>query len=105
MNLPDKINILGFEYKIVLIDKVCEDLILDDKLCSGIIDHDLQTIYLNVKEKNEERVLQTLVHEIIHAIEYLFDRHQEITALKEWQIDMIATGITSIILNNKGIVK
>jgi len=100
LKIPEKINILGFDYDIILQDFINDNLIVDNRVCAGTINYHTYKIYINTMEKDEQNISQTLMHEIIHAIEHTFDRLNEYTNFTEWQIDMLATGLASIIILN-----
>ena len=101
MQIPETINVLGFTYKIIQHETFNSKLAIDGKVCSGVCDLWGKEIHLSIGERDEQFIMQTLVHEIVHIIERTFDGHNEHTNLTEWQIEMIATGITSVIFNNR----
>jgi len=104
MKIPEKINILGFVYEIILQNSIDDNLIIGNAACDGAIHYTKRKIYILKNDKiGDEHILQVLCHEITHAIEYHFDAKCEHTNMTEWQTDMIGTGLASIILNNGSI--
>lgn len=104
MALPKKINILGFTYKIELVDS-CTEIIVGGRACFGSCDFIEQTIRI-AKDQDYQQMVQTLLHEIIHAIDYIMSGNEG-TQLEEKQTDLIATGLASVIFgtNWRNLVK
>lgn len=96
--LPTELNILGMKYDVVLTEDY-NILNIHGKLANGIVDNYQRKIWISTR-MNYESMVHTLVHEVIHIIEWIYDRHNERTDLTEWQIDMIASGVMTLILNN-----
>ena len=106
MKIPEKIKILGFTYDIILKKTGDETLIVDGCACKGSVHYRDRKIYLlNPEGVSQESLLQILCHEIVHIIETHFDEKYEHTDLTEWQINMLATGLASIVLNNFNDIK
>lgn len=96
--LPTSINIKGFTYNVILTNDK-NNLLVDDVLCMGRIDYRNQIIYIST-EMCMEQQLQTFIHEVIHAIDFLVTKTDSNEQLTEVQTDNIAIGLTSIVLNN-----
>lgn len=96
--LPTELNILGMKYDVILTEDY-NILNIHGKLANGIVDNYQRKIWISTR-MNYESMVHTLVHEVIHIIEWIYDRHNERTDLTEWQIDMIASGVLTLILNN-----
>jgi hypothetical protein len=93
---PNKIKILGREYKILYlptIDKV--NTTGSNDLLFGQIEYIEDTIRLYAGLKPFP-ALQVLFHEIIHGINVSMNAE-----LKEKQIDSIALGIVNVLIDNK----
>ena len=106
LQLPKEINILGFNYKIIEVEPNDPAVLLDGKFCAGTITTETRTIAIaKYHDHSYEDKLQTLMHEVVHAIENHFDCLNTVSSLTEWQIDMIGTGLATILLNNKGLFK
>lgn len=97
IKIPESINILGFSYEITLTEDK-NILNLNQELVDGFINLRDKTIYID-SSLTFELQLQTLCHEIVHAIDYLMTKNDE--NLTENQTDIIGTGLASILLNNK----
>ena len=65
---PESVNILGTKYTITYCDKPSEVDIFKRESCWGQIDYWTQTIRIYDNGSGEERVWQTLIHEVIHGI-------------------------------------
>ena len=57
------VNIKGRDYKII---KTTKDITSKGELCDGVSDSLNKTIYIKLQD-NTEYVLQTIIHELIHA--------------------------------------
>lgn len=95
MKIPKKINILGFEYKII--QEETETMMRNGYwgTCNSIT----QEIHLK-PDVPEISKLDTLIHEIIHAIDWQTsgkNGHE----LTEEQTQHISTGLTTVLRNNK----
>lgn len=101
MQLPESLNILGFNYDIVLTDDK-NILNLNNELVDGFVNLRELKIYID-STLNPELQLQTLCHEIVHAIDYRMTKNDE--NLTENQTDIIGTGLASILMNNEFIVE
>lgn len=100
--IPSTLKILGYTWDIVITD---DANLLNMKGASstvyaGLCNKHTQTIYISKRTQGFEQQVQTLCHEIIHAIERTFDDMNTHTELTEFQIDMLGTGLASILLNN-----
>lgn len=94
MALPKKIKILGYDYDIQLVDS-SEEIIVGGHTCFGSCNYINQVIFI-AKDQAYQQQVQTLLHEIIHAIDFITSGNEG-TQLKEKQVDLIATGLASII--------
>lgn len=94
MTLPKKIKILGYDYDIQLVES-SEDIIVGGRACFGSCDFINQIIIIS-KDQAYQQQVQTLLHEIIHAIDYITSGNEG-TQLQEKQTDLIATGLASVL--------
>lgn len=97
MIIPSKMNILGFLYDVILTNDA-NILTIDDTKITGRIYYKEQKIIID-SNQNPQQLIQTLMHEVLHAIDFLVNGCAE-GSLSEGQIDCFATGITSVLLNN-----
>lgn len=69
MKYPEKVNILGIEYSIEYVDKPSEVDIYKRVSLWGQIDAWTRTIRIYDKDRAREDVWETIVHEVLHAID------------------------------------
>ena len=99
MNLPSKVKILGFTYNIIY-TKDKNLLALDHAISLGLANYRQQEITIDLGLPYEQ-IIQTLIHEIIHVIEHAtVNQMNEYKPMSEFQTDIIATGLASILFNN-----
>lgn len=89
----ENVKIGALTYKIIRTD---EPIILDYKLCSGMIDKDNLTILIDSK-LDEQVQNEVLIHEILHGV--VMDRNL-ILEDEEMIVDEISKGIHQLIVNN-----
>ena len=94
MKIPKKINILGFTYDVLFTDDMN---ILGD--CYGRCKFIEQKIYVK-KDQAPEQQFQTFWHEVLHAIDWITSGEGSCD-LTEKQNDIMATGVASVLMNNK----
>jgi hypothetical protein len=100
---PESVNILGTNYKITYCDKPSEvDIFKRDSLW-GQLDYWTQTIRIHDNGSGDDKVWQTLIHEILHGIAGPLklklnneDMHNE--------LDILATALFDV-LNRNGWLK
>jgi hypothetical protein len=94
---PDMVKVGGIRYKVSYIPNLKDD----GRPLDGQIDHSLAEI--SIKANMDEQIMaQTVLHEILHAIESQTGRRHE---LKEPMIDAIAFGIYQVIRDNPQLVR
>jgi hypothetical protein len=98
---PSSIDILGFPYKVIWCKTAQEVDVEGRRLLDGSVDQWSNTIRIHDNERPAEEKFQTLWHEVIHALIKMF--HLE--DLDEKTIDLLATGITYVMLHNEFDVK
>ena len=80
------------DYKIVY----CKDLMLGEHACHGVCDPEARVIYLDVDGK---QVMQTLLHEIVHAAVSEFGIRQH----EDWCVkleELIAETVSRVLVAN-----
>lgn len=82
-------KILGKEYNIIM---VSDYNLLTDKL--GLIDYATNTIYLK-DNPNEEIMKETLLHEVIHGVEFALGLN-----LTEQQVTALSSGLYAVVKEN-----
>jgi hypothetical protein len=102
--LPTSIKILDVTYTIEYVDKPSDVDIFKRRALWGQCDFWTRTIRVYRDNRQPEDVWQTLWHEIFHAIcEKLDLEKREIGRLNddEHLIDLLATGINSVLFDNR----
>ena len=101
MKKPDVVNILGIRYTIEYVDNPAE--VDKDKRKSlwGQIDYWERKIRIYDNGRPDEDVFQTLMHEIIHAIDEAL--HLELCEENKGhdKIDLIALALTDVVFRNE----
>lgn len=92
MIIPDKVKIAGVFYDI----KYKKGLNNGTSLCFGYVDNDKAFIELEPDIQNAQRMKQTLLHEIIHALDFSLG-----IKLSESAVDKIANGFYMVLTDNK----
>jgi len=95
---PPSVKILDTTYKILYVNNPCDVDVHQREAYWGQIDYWTSTIRVYVKDRTKEDIWQTIWHEVMHGICEKFKMDK---ALNEDQIDMIATGINNVMLDNK----
>lgn len=99
-----KVNILGFEYEILIdeskLEKACEENNFEISITWGLHDIETRKIYVS-SALNDEQIIQTLLHECLHAIGTIAGHAvlSKSTQKNEAFIDAIANGLLSILKN------
>ena len=66
---PNKVNILGKEYKIIYVDNPAEVDVQKRESLWGQVDYWTRTIRVYRNERTLGDIWETLIHEILHAID------------------------------------
>jgi heat shock protein HspQ len=95
MNIPDKVKIGGLIYDVSIEKGVCHGL----NKAYGTCDYEALEISIE-KDYSEQKIKQTFWHEVMHAIDNEYH-----AGLSEKQIDQMACGLYSVIVDNPDIFK
>lgn len=87
------IKILGYEYEVIYTDDA-NKLMVSNQLCFGLVDYVNQQIFISTQQ-HPEMMQETLLHEILHAIDHLLNAGQN--KLSEEDTDKLATGLSNIV--------
>ena len=87
------LKILGYEYEVIYTDDA-NKLMVGNQLCFGLVDYVNQQIFIS-NQQHPDMMQETLVHEIIHAIDHLINAGQN--KLSEEDTDKLATGLAPIL--------
>jgi len=91
MKLPRSLKICGLDYEIVV-----DDNLYLDKGATGTHHAEKLVIALHTHGVNEQRIMQTFLHEIIHAV----DEHYMGASLDEKQVGAFAAGLYQVLIDN-----
>lgn len=99
-NYPETVNVLGVEYAIEYVDNPTDVDIFKRKSLWGQCDYWTRTIRIYRNERPFEDIWQTIVHEVIHAIEeqlklkcFEDDRGHE-------ELDILALALCDVMFRN-----
>lgn len=104
-----KISILGFDYDVVFdkkqLERICEEHDFDPDNTWGLHDAENRKIYIS-PVLNAEQTVQTLLHEILHAIGTITGHRtlSQSTSRNEAIVDAIANGLLTV-LKNKDVLE
>lgn len=96
MKLPKEVKISGMVYKVI---PTKEPLIDGNIRAYGHVDFETREITIDVSLRDEQGHMQTLLHEILHAIVY--DRDIDLGENEEIIIDQLAKGLYQVLVENK----
>jgi len=91
MDIPKTLKICGLKYDIVV-----DDNLFFEKGAVGTHNVERLMITLHTQGVNDQRLVQTLLHEIIHAI----DEHYMSQSLDEKQVNAFAAGFYQVLADN-----
>lgn len=93
LKLPKTIKVGAFSYKIIVKDKINHG----EKDCLGLCSPDDQIIYIaKGLLDNRQRLLETLIHEVIHGIEDVYN-----VKLGEEKVQTLGMAIYGLLNENK----
>lgn len=97
MKIPEKIRIDTVDYTV---EVAPETIVLNARQCKGMVDYEYHNIQIDNSLQDEQGTLQTLWHEIFHAI--INERDIDIED-EEDLVDKLALGIIQLIRDNPGL--
>lgn len=103
--LPKKVRVIDVVYKITCVDKPSEVDIFGRQTLWGQCDFWTRTIRIYHNGRQRSDIMQTVWHEIIHAICEKTDIAQTSSkdlGSNEKAVDLLATGINAVLLDNPG---
>ena len=101
---PEKVNILGIEYKIIYVDNPVEVDIYKRDALWGQIDYWTRTIRIyDNGDKPLEDIWQALWHEVVHGIVDLLHIKSLEGKEKEDDVDLLALALNDILFRNEWI--
>lgn len=97
---PNDVNILGVDYKILYVDKPSDVDIHKRESLWGQIDFWTRVIKIYDKDRSDEDVWQTIIHEVLHGIA----EGMHIKVLEDddnhTDLDRIAVALTDVLFRN-----
>lgn len=93
LKLPPKVRIGPYDYKLIVVDKI-----KDDEECWGLCEQGKLSITVSRAQPNSLFAVDTVVHEILHAI-YVNAGLQPVST-EESVCSAIATGLTQVFRDN-----
>lgn len=103
MKLPDTIKIFDVSYKVEYVDKPSEVDLYKRESLWGQCDPWTRTIRVYKNDRQYADVMQTLWHEIIHAIAIHLHIDDKVND-DDQVVDLLAVGINNVITDNGWIV-
>lgn len=101
------ITILGIDYRVLEVDRVAAVDVNESAALSGQIDFRARTIRVHVGDRQAADVLRTLIHEVMHGIAEALQLetfgHGELTDQAHKDLDLMALGLTDVLLRNGGL--
>lgn len=95
----DNIRLGSMYYKITETDK---DVILNYKVCRGMIDYENHEITISNKENDKQNRFLTLLHEVVHGMLYENNLHE---LNSEENVENISKALYQVIIDNKELFK
>lgn len=99
MNLPSTVNVIGITYKINYVDKPSDVDLHQRETLWGQVDLWTRTIRIYKNDRTYEDIMQTLWHEIIHAIANQLHIEDAVNDNNE-VVDLLATGLSNVVDQN-----
>lgn len=97
---PASVNILGHEYEINYVTNPSDVDMYKRESLFGQVDYWTRTIRIYAKDRKESDILETLIHEILHAIE----SDLKLECFKDErghdELDIVANALTDVFLRN-----
>jgi hypothetical protein len=91
MKIPKTLKICGLNYEVLV-----DDNLYLDKGATGTHHAEKLVIALHTQGVNDQRVMQTFLHEVIHAV----DEHFMGASLSEQQVNAFAAGLYQVLVDN-----
>jgi Zn-dependent peptidase ImmA (M78 family) len=100
MQIPDSVKVGGKTYKVNCVN---HPVTANNQACYGTIDYCATEINISTMGNDEQTQEQTILHELLHAIEH--DR--DITLEDNWEavINAFASGLHAVIKDNPNMFK
>ena len=101
MTLPKSVRICGIDHKITLMKHCNPDNLKQVGVCMYLQSEiKLSTHWEDGQKLSDDYLLNTLLHEVLHAIESRFDME-----FKEKQIELLSNGLFAFLKDNPGVFK
>jgi len=91
MEIPKTVRVCGLDYEVVI-----DDNLFFERGAVGTHNAERLMITLHTRGVNNQRLMQTFLHEIIHAV----DEHFMGQVLEEKQVNALAAGLYQVLADN-----
>jgi len=103
MDKPTNVNILGKSYSIKYVDKPSDVDIYKRESLFGQVDFWTQTIRVYDNGRPMDDIMQTVIHEVLHAIAQNLHLRQMSDGANHDELDLIALALTDFLYRNEWI--
>ena len=100
---PKKVNILGVEYKVIYCDKPSDVDHMGRESLWGGMDPWTRIIRIYDNGRPDEDIWQTIIHEVLHAIDDSLHLNIDKEDKGDERLDMLALALTDVLFRNKWI--
>jgi hypothetical protein len=97
---PTSVNVLGHQYKIIYTDNPSDVDMYKRESLFGQVDFWTRTIRVFAKDRKESDILETLLHEILHAIESDLKLECFKSERGHDELDIVANALSDVLLRN-----
>lgn len=96
MQIPDRVRIGSIEYEVI--EENEKPILLNGNQCYACVDFEQSKIFLDTTLTSKQRLEQSFLHEISHAL--LYSRSLKEEAANEILVDEIAIALHQLIIDN-----
>jgi hypothetical protein len=98
---PDKVNILGVEYKIIYCDKPSDVDVFKRNSLWGQLDYWTRTIRIYDSDRPAEDIWQCIFHEVLHGIAELLHLQYFEDENNHEELDLLALALADVLFRNE----
>lgn len=100
MKRPKEVNILGIIYQIQYVDNPAEVDMHKRKSLWGQIDYWTRTIRIYSKDRPEEDIWETIIHEVLHGIAEGLHLKSMMDDKNEDELDILSLALADVLFRN-----
>lgn len=100
MKRPNEVNILGIIYQIQYVDNPAEVDIRKRESLWGQIDYWTRTIRIYSKDRPEEDIWETILHEVLHGIAELLHLKSMMDDKNEVELNLLSLALVDVLFRN-----